>query len=205
MIEHFDYLADHYFNQPGYLRIDGRPVVLFYVVRDMTNGAPYFKLLRERMQKRKLELYLIADVLWWSDPEKIDWPFLQQYFQALTGYNMYDPSRAGTNFLAEIRGQMENTKRLAAPRGLTVLPTVMAGYDDRALRGGNRSSLSFWDLATRHVGDGQRLLLINSFNEWHEGTEIEPSMEWNDAYLSLTRELIDQTRSNLNLSENKVP
>jgi hypothetical protein len=31
-------------------------------------------------------------------------------------------------------------------------------------------------------------ILVNSFNQWHAGTEIEPSLEYGDAALKLTRD-----------------
>jgi hypothetical protein len=31
-------------------------------------------------------------------------------------------------------------------------------------------------------------VLLTSFNEWHEGSEIEPSVEWGDQFLNLTAE-----------------
>lgn len=46
-----------------------------------------------------------------------------------------------------------------------------------------------WKVAAEFVGPEQPLLLVTSFNEWHEGTEIEPSTEFGDAYLRLTEEL----------------
>lgn len=208
MIEHFDYLATTYFTRESYLRIEGKPVVMFYVVRDMTNAAPFFKMLRERMQKRGITLHLIADVLYWNEPEKFDCPFLRENFQALTGYNMYMPLQGGkTNFIGLVQAQIRATERTALPHGLKILPTVMPGYDDTALRGSGRPSLprsdgtfyrDYWDMAQASVVPGQPLLLINSFNEWHEGTEIEPSQEFGDTYLSLTRELIARTRAQLN-------
>jgi len=41
------------------------------------------------------------------------------------------------------------------------------------------------------VGDktaGPDWVLITSFNEWHEGSEIEPSLEDGDRYLKLTKQ-----------------
>ena len=48
--------------------------------------------------------------------------------------------------------------------------------------------------AERFVDREQPFLLVTSFNEWHEGTEVEPSTEFGDAYLRLTRELGDALR-----------
>jgi hypothetical protein len=33
------------------------------------------------------------------------------------------------------------------------------------------------------------LVFVSSFNEWHESTSLEPSIEWGDLYLNLTRDL----------------
>jgi hypothetical protein len=207
LIEHFDYLAAQYFKRDSYLRFEGRPVVMLYVVRDMTNGAPYLKLLRERMSRRGFDLYLIADVLYWNDLGKLDWPFLKEHFQAVTGYNMYDPPRAaGSNFLGLVQAQFEATDRVARENGLRLIPNAMPGYDDSPLRGRARPALprsdgSFyrasWDMAAEFFDSRQPFLLITSFNEWHEGTEIEPSTEHGERYLNLTREHAAKMRQKL--------
>jgi hypothetical protein len=44
---------------------------------------------------------------------------------------------------------------------------------------------ALWEQALRDQPDW---VLINSFNQWHSGTEIEPSAEYGEQYLTLTRE-----------------
>ena len=39
------------------------------------------------------------------------------------------------------------------------------------------------------------VLLVTSFNEWHEGTELEPSTEYGEMYLNLTRDLVGKLRA----------
>jgi hypothetical protein len=169
-------------------------VVVVYLVRDLVNAGPYFKTVRERLGKRGVDLYLIADVVYWEAPDKLDWPFLKEHFQAVTGYNMYYRPK----FLDAVQRQFQATDRAARKEGLRLIPNVMSGYDDTPLRGTERVTINrrrgqfyrdYWAVASEFVGPNQPFLLVTSFNEWHEGTEIEPSTEHGDLYLRLTREL----------------
>ena len=96
--------------------------------------------------------------------------------------------------------------------------TVIPGYDDRVL---NRShSVKYWVWQWLHLkksefyvprrnGETYRELwgqaikanpdwvLITSFNEWHEGTEIEPSKEYGDEYLKLTKIFSDKFKNGI--------
>jgi hypothetical protein len=70
MVEHFDHLADAYLKHECYLRFEGKAVVMVYLVRDMVNAGPYFKAVRERLGRRGIELYLIADAVYWGAPRR---------------------------------------------------------------------------------------------------------------------------------------
>lgn len=72
--------------------------------------------------------------------------------------------------------------------------TVIPGYDDTKIRKpglaverfGGDSYRAQWDEAIKANPD---FVLITSFNEWHEGSEIEPSAEYGDKYLEITAEM----------------
>ena len=72
--------------------------------------------------------------------------------------------------------------------------TVIPGYDDTkirrpGLRVERRDGALYraqWEAA---IGADPHWILITSWNEWHEGSEIEPSVEYGDAYLKRTAEL----------------
>jgi glycoprotein endo-alpha-1,2-mannosidase len=194
LVEHFDYLAETYLKHPQYLRFDGKAVVVIYLVRDLVNAGQYLKAMRERLARRGIDLYLIADAVYWEAPDKLDWAFLKEHFQAVTAYNMYYRPK----FLEAVRGQFEATDRAARAQGLRLIPNVMPGYDDSPLRGTERVTINrrhgqfyrdYWGVASKFVGPDQPFLFVTSFNEWHEGTELEPSTEYGDMYLRLTREL----------------
>lgn len=122
---------------------------------------------------------------------------LSKYFRAITGYNMYSQNRLD-NFLENIDGVYRKFKEYAKSQSLYFIPNVMPGYDDRNQNGLNRLILSrkegefyknYWQIAKKYLDPDLPILLLTTFNEWHEGTEIEPSQEYGEKYLELTRSL----------------
>ena len=70
--------------------------------------------------------------------------------------------------------------------------TVIPGYDDVIIRDPGiivpRNGLQTYDLLWQSaIQASADWILITSFNEWHEGTEIETSLEHSDLYLNRTR------------------
>jgi hypothetical protein len=176
-----------------------KAVVVVYLLRDLVNAGPYLKTIRQHLAQRGIDLYLIADVVYWEAPDKPDWSFLKENFQAVTAYNMYYRPK----FLDAVREQFKAADRAARAMGLRLIPNVMPGYDDTPLRGTERVTINrrrgqfyrdYWRVASPFVGPDQPFLLVTSFNEWHEGTELEPSTEYGDMYLRLTRELAGELR-----------
>jgi hypothetical protein len=158
------------------------------------------------MLKRGFDLFLIADVVHWKTPaERHDWEFLKDNFQAVTGYNMFDdPIPGGDKFLEAVRKEFSIFDHLARKNGMALIPNVMPGYDDTKLRGRHRSTISrndgqfyrnYWAMSSEFIDESQPFLLITSFNEWHEGTELEPSKEMGETYLQLTRDLVNALRA----------
>ena len=93
--------------------------------------------------------------------------------------------------MGENYAQLVKTCREA---GKIACATVIPGYDDsnigraRAIvaeRKNGQLYRELWDLAMQARPDW---ILITSFNEWHEGSEIEPSKEHGRFYVELTRE-----------------
>lgn len=203
-IEQINYLANSYFHHPKYYRIGQKPVVFIYLVRDMINYEKYFEILTAQLKDRGIELYMIADVIAWQNPNDgisvpegkiLNWNFLGAYFSAITGYNMFHPKISQKDFLNKIKEQWRLFKNKANEFKLDFLPFIFPGYDDRKLRGANREIIArssefykeFWKmLHDNFIESKTPLVLLTSFNEWHEGTEIEPSAQYGFDYLDLT-------------------
>ncbi len=79
--------------------------------------------------------------------------------------------------------------------------TVIPGYDDTKIRKPGLRVDRFdgelyrvqWEQA---IEADPHWVLITSWNEWHEGSEIEPSHEHGDTYLKMTAELAARFKSN---------
>jgi len=108
---------------------------------------------------------------------------------------MYSVNRT-SNFLRNLDKVYQKFYSYARSHNLCFIPTVIPGYDDRNLRGLSRPILErkegkfyedFWGIAQKYLDPSLKIALITSFNEWHEGTEIESSKEYGDKYLQLTK------------------
>jgi hypothetical protein len=235
-LEDFEYLADNYFQHPQYLKINGKPVVIIYNVSAFRNVSKYFEKLKTNIEKRNIELFLIADVICWAgvklsrnnlsflwrtapretlevfwrairrfSPKSYESDFsLSKYFDAITGYNMYAVNRITPDFLKNVDKVYQKFWQYAKKQNLYFIPTIIPGYDDRNLKGLNRPILErkdgefykeFWQIAQKYLDPSLKMVLITSFNEWHEGTEIEPSKEYGDCYLKLTNSFSSELRN----------
>lgn len=122
---------------------------------------------------------------------------LSKHFRAITGYNMYSQNRLD-NFLENVDGVFRKFHEYAKSQNLHFVPNVMPGYDDRNQNGLRRLTLGrkagefykdYWRIAKKYLDPDLPLVLLTTFNEWHEGTEIEPSREYGEKYIELTKQL----------------
>ena len=88
--------------------------------------------------------------------------------------------------------------------------TVIPGYDDtkirkpglRVERFDGASYRAQWQAA---IDADPHWVLITSWNEWHEGSDIEPSVEYGDEYLKITAEFSARFRAKGERKERTIP
>lgn len=124
-----------------------------------------------------------------SRRERID-GFLGYFQDCIDGIHIYNPIDYSED-PSHVLDIYNSASEFAHSRNMTFVATVVPGFNNTAVqtesrvidrRDGSYYSL-YWLIAKACSPDGY---VITSFNEWHEGTEIEPSREYGHQYIYLT-------------------
>ena len=192
LIDDVTYLAKAYFSHPNYLRIEGRPVLFLYLTRTLVGDIQgTMDTVREAVRAETGEpAFIIGDEVYWQSPSSLR--ILP--FDGVTAYNMH----------TSVPGIADGTQyaiwaHKTAADGVAFVPDILPGFDDTGVRPEAehpvipRDETSFAtqlrDAITLAHGP-VRLVMITSFNEWHEFTSIEPGESFGLAYLEIVREAV---------------
>jgi hypothetical protein len=186
-----EYLIDAHFNRPNYLKIDNQPVLYFYLTRTLNGdyrtlfNAADSLLIRHGYNG----LFVVGDEVYWNRPDEsraqymdaiscynphtsVDWVTDAERFVVRAGLEMYSPWMGMANELA---------------MGLWV--DVIPGFNDLGVRKEaqhpviERKNGEIFDKMLLMAGSvlskqtiPLKVLVVTSFNEWHEDTQIEPTV-----------------------------
>jgi hypothetical protein len=174
-------------NHPAYLRIGGKPVIFFW--RQGRFPVESWAAIRNQVDPERNSIWIEEGVTL-SHMEHFDGHHLYSVaWDAQPEQQLLKWSRWIRDWSAE-----HGTDRYW-------VATVMPGYDDLVTgradafirdRAGGDYYRRCWEGAIQSNAD---MVIITSFNEWLEGTQIEPSVAYGDFYLNLTRELGNRYRS----------
>ena len=189
LLDDFSYMKETYFEHPAYLKIDDKPVVFIYLTRVYfrDRGLKHLAELREKFP----DLYLIGDDVFGPRYHERH----ARLWDAVTAYDVYGQSmqRSGATQKSVdlLRSHYENASKLADSVGTAFIPGIAPGYNDKAVRKGHVGRARYFtDKAGSKEGDifrsmiqevaipladtrADRTIMITSFNEWYEDTQIE--------------------------------
>jgi hypothetical protein len=184
-------LLDRHGHEPGWLRVGGRPVVFLYASHRLR--PPAWDAVIARLAAEGRRLFLVADV---PSPEWLDArPGWLGRFDALHVYTPVVFLTRGRDLGATYRA----LGALAGAAGRPFVPAVAPGFDDRQVRtpgtvvdrSGGATYDRGWEAA---LAVDPPWVLVSTWNEWHEGSEIEPSVEHGRRYLDATRAWAERFR-----------
>lgn len=181
------YLLQRYGGHPAWLKVEGKPVLFIYgraIGEIRLEGWRW--VIEETNRQHPGGAVFIGDQL------------SEEALQVFDGIHTY-------NITGALRGKSPEEIRAWARERFALVPkvppnrilclTLIPGYDDSKLgrplprpitsRHGGQTYRILWEEALKANPDW---VLITSWNEWHEGSEIEPSVENGDRELRTTAE-----------------
>jgi len=212
-----DYWIEHYFRLPEYYTIAGKPVVILFspyrLTEDMGPEAVRraFEKMRARCQEKGLPgLYLIAC----SGTGTGELTRLKaEGYDAVSGYNYPTAGiPAGERrypYDAMIRGYEEIWNAIAGANILPYIAVTAPGWDSRPWHGEaalvrtgstpakmKQMLMKARQFTDRHWKEiGQKVVLVEAWNEWGEGDYIEPHRQFGFGYLEAIRDVFAPTHN----------
>jgi glycoprotein endo-alpha-1,2-mannosidase len=171
-------IVSRYGSSPAFLTVEGRPVVFFYVRVTAKFTLAEWEIVFTTLDGRGKSVFALADSL---EPE---------FLTVFQGLHTYNPVAIPIEEMGE---QYRSVSLAARIQGALFAATVLPGYQEAvprfdsptADRADGETYRAYWAVARASKA---HWILITSFNEWHEGSEIEPSVEFGRLYLELTAE-----------------
>ena len=193
------YIAETYFGRPNYLQINGCPVLFVYLTRSLEKHGilqKVVKLMRQGAAEAGFDdIYIVGDHAFQKPPRDQCVPAFD-ILQAVTNYDVFGsmqrPLYAGASGVEAFRIQQEGWKQAAKQQSCGFIPSVTPGFNNLVNK--NAETTNYGPMSRRLtekekegslfaallqnsltlMDEDINIIMITSFNEWHEDTQIEP-------------------------------
>lgn len=184
---------------PNYYKINGRPVIYLWTFFLWRNWGPYLDQVVANFRAAGVfPPYFIGHITAWDSPISpgFDWGEAMGRIQAVSSLLMYVNDDRLDAYYNVIHKQWWYWRNVADSYGIRFIPGISPGYDDRPVRGLDRRILDREQgntlrkhclMAKRVISRELPMVIVATFNDWHEATQIEPAMEYGTLYLELNR------------------
>ena len=167
------YLNSHYFNHPSYFRIDDRPAVAIYDPHLIN----YLFLTFENAQKENISCYYIGSIVELFHIGAA----VEEGFDSVFSYFASESSTYCSNI-----SRWKYIQKDCIQRGVDFIPTVAPGFNEEKVnRWSSKNKRSrdaglYYDrMFEAAININPSYIVINSFNNWFEATNIEPAIDKN--------------------------
>ncbi len=208
--------ALRYFRDPRYIRIDGKPVLVVYRPQILPDPAETAKVWRSHCREQGLELYLVAaQTFGHSDPRPLGFDAAVQFPPHNFKAEEVRKPGVAANFQGKIYDYETWGRTFQQPQpsdaGYPLFRCVCPSWDNAARRGlkatvfadATPDKYAEWleaaclDAIESHPPE-RRFVFVNAWNEWAEGTTLEPDLRHGYACLNRTSEVLNRVATPLN-------
>lgn len=169
-------LLNRYAKKKQWIKVEGKPLFVLYIVENYTVGE--WQLIKNKLKEKGYDVFFLADT------------YNTAYLKVMDALHTYNPIGITLrgNTLSKV---YSNISLKCREKGALFAATVCPGYDDRKIRTPGlyvpRAEGSYYQKCWEAAKESKaNWALICSYNEWYEGSEIEPSREYGKDYLYLT-------------------
>jgi len=207
---HFIQDVSPHFKDPRYIRVDGKPMLLIYRINLLPNPEKAVSVWREECKRLGIgDIYLVAvQSFGITDPRPFGFDAAVEFPPHNIGVTEMDRSAfqitnaqfAGRIFDYRQAAQILSSKPVP---GYTLFKAVMPSWDNTARKQNagyvfaNASPAAYKDwlaqavqYTKRNLSADKQFVFINAWNEWGEGTYLEPDRLYGYAYLQATADVV---------------
>ena len=190
-----------FFDQPNYMKINGKNVVYMFNSFNLhsNDNAALYQLMRDELSAMGVELYLIGMQPQWTPTLRFDFRFVNGIDAvthtpyAIINQNDYDRY---TFFHRIVNLAWEYHKETWLNYNIEYIPTIAPSVNLKLINSGSPTYVidkneewfrAHCNVARRAVGSN-RIVLLDSFNDWNRGTQVESADTYADEFLNILRE-----------------
>jgi len=202
---------ERYLRDPRYLRIDGKPLLVVYRASLLPDAAATLARWRTHCRDAGIGEIFVAMVQFdLEDPLPFGFDAAMEFppHKLAKGFDLINDTLDVVN--PDYQGSVVHYQSIVdsakawPDKGFPLIRSVFPGWDNEARRPGKGYTFAFstparyrdWlefavSYAEKHPVEGERIVMINAWNEWAEGAKLEPDSRYGHAYLQATRQVLD--------------
>ena len=185
------YLINNHAAHSAFLRYGGKPLIFFWAIQNVFTAQGQSAI--DAWASIRQQVDPDHNTLWISEGADIE------FLRVFDGHHLYNITwNPPVDVDITLNRWGDNVRSYNSQHGTRKLwvATVMPGYNDLYIEGRSnrfandrRNGAYYRETWQAAMNSDPDLVIITSFNEWLEGTQIEPSVSYGQLYLGLTAEL----------------